>query len=62
LLGVGRVPRTGKEHQETGVVTIVMTEESECSIDRKLNQLERLQRMRWGQPVLPKLEVGHSQS
>jgi hypothetical protein len=29
-------------------------------IDRTLNQLERLQRMRLGQPVLPKLEVRHS--
>jgi len=28
--------------------------------DRTLAQLERLQRMRLGQPVLPKLEVRHS--
>jgi hypothetical protein len=30
--------------------------------DRTLSQLERLQRMRFGQPVLPKLEVRHSLS
>jgi hypothetical protein len=30
--------------------------------DRTLSQLERLQRMRLGQPVLPKLEVRHSLS
>jgi len=30
--------------------------------DRTLAQLERLQRMRLGQPVLPKLEVRHSLS
>jgi len=30
------------------------------SFDRTLSQLERLQRMRLGQPVLPKLEVRHS--
>ncbi|HET8922245.1 MAG TPA: hypothetical protein VFN26_04530 [Candidatus Acidoferrum sp.] len=30
--------------------------------DRTLSQLERLQRMRLGQPVLPKLEVQHSLS
>jgi hypothetical protein len=30
--------------------------------DRTLSQLERLQRMRLGQPVLPKLEVCHSLS
>ncbi len=30
--------------------------------ERTLNQLERLQRMRLGQPVLPKLEVRHSLS
>jgi hypothetical protein len=34
----------------------------ERSIDRTLSQLERLQRMRLGQPVLPKLEVRHSLS
>ncbi len=32
------------------------------SFDRTLTQLERLQRMRLGQPVLPKLEVHHSTS
>ena len=32
------------------------------NIDRILAQLERLQRMRLGQPVLPKLEVRHSVS
>jgi len=32
------------------------------SFDRTLSQLERLQRMRLGQPVLPKLEVQHSLS
>lgn len=32
----------------------------ERAIDRTLSQLERLQRMRLGQPVLPKLEVHHS--
>lgn len=32
------------------------------SLDRTLSQLERLQRMRLGQPVLPKLEVRHSLS
>jgi len=32
----------------------------ERSFDRTLSQLERLQRMRLGQPVLPKLEVLHS--
>jgi hypothetical protein len=32
----------------------------ERSFDRTLSQLERLQRMRLGQPVLPKLEVHHS--
>ena len=32
------------------------------SFDRTLSQLERLQRMRLGQPVLPKLEVSHSMS
>ena len=32
------------------------------SFDRTLNRLERLQRMRLGQPVLPKLEVSHSMS
>ena len=32
------------------------------SFDRTLSQLERLQRMRLGQPVLPKLEVRHSLS
>ena len=30
------------------------------SFDRTLSQLERLQRMRLGQPVLPELEVRHS--
>ena len=30
--------------------------------DRTLTQFERLQRMRLGQPVLPKLEVRHSLS
>ncbi len=30
------------------------------SFDRTLSQLERLQRMRLGQPVPPKLEVRHS--
>jgi len=34
----------------------------ERSFDRTLSQLERLQRMRLGQPVLPKLEVHHSLS
>ena len=34
----------------------------ERSLDRTLSQLERLQRMRLGQPVLPKLEVRHSVS
>jgi hypothetical protein len=34
----------------------------ERSFDRTLSQLERLQRMRQGQPVLPKLEVQHSLS
>ncbi len=34
----------------------------ERSFDRTLSQLERLQRMRLGQPVLPKLEVRHSVS
>jgi len=34
----------------------------ERSFDRTLSQLERLQRMRLGQPVLPKLEVSHSLS
>jgi hypothetical protein len=34
----------------------------ERSFDRTLSQLERLQRMRLGQPVLPKLEVHHSMS
>jgi hypothetical protein len=34
----------------------------ERSFDRTLSQLERLQRMRLGQPVLPKLEVRHSLS
>lgn len=34
----------------------------ERSFDRTLNQLERAQRMRLGQPVLPKLEVHHSVS
>jgi hypothetical protein len=29
----------------------------ERSFDRTLNRLERLQRMRLGQPVLPRLEV-----
>lgn len=32
------------------------------SFDRTLSQLERLQRLRLGQPVLPKLEVHHSLS
>jgi hypothetical protein len=32
----------------------------ERNFDRTLTQLERLQRMRLGQPVLPKLEVQHS--
>ena len=32
------------------------------SFDRTLTQLERLQRMRLGQSVLPKLEVSHSMS
>ncbi len=32
------------------------------SFDRTLSQLERLQRMRLGQPVVPKLEVRHSVS
>ena len=32
----------------------------ERHFDRTLGQLERLQRMRLGQPVLPKLEVQHS--
>jgi hypothetical protein len=31
----------------------------ECSFDRTLNQLERLQRTRLGQPILPKLEIQH---
>ncbi len=34
----------------------------ERTFDRTLSQLERLQRMRRGQPVLPKLEVRHSLS
>ncbi len=34
----------------------------ERTLDRTLSQLERLQRMRRGQPVLPKLEVRHSLS
>lgn len=34
----------------------------ERNFDRALNQLERAQRMRLGQPVLPKLEVQHSLS
>jgi len=34
----------------------------ERSFDRTLNQLERMQRTRLGQPVLPKLEVHHSLS
>jgi ATP-dependent Lon protease len=34
----------------------------ERSFDRALSQLERLQRTRLGQPVLPKLEVRHSLS
>ncbi len=34
----------------------------ERSFDRTLSQLERLQRIRSGQPVLPKLEVRHSLS
>jgi len=34
----------------------------EPGFDRTLNQLERLQRTRLGQPVLPKLEVHHSLS
>jgi len=34
----------------------------ERSFDRTLSQLERLQRIRLGQPVLPKLEVRHSLS
>lgn len=34
----------------------------ERGFDRTLTQLERLQRMRLGQPVLPKLEVRHSLS
>jgi hypothetical protein len=34
----------------------------ERSFDRTLSQLERLQRMRLGQPVLPKIEVQHSLS
>jgi hypothetical protein len=34
----------------------------ERAFDRTLSQLERLQRMRMGQPVLPKLEVHHSMS
>lgn len=34
----------------------------ERAFDRTLSQLERLQRMRLGQPVLPKLEVRHSLS
>src|SRR5438876_9184083 len=34
----------------------------ERTLDRTLSQLERLQRMRLGQPVLPKLEVRHSES
>lgn len=34
----------------------------ERNFDRTLNQLERLQRIRLGQPVLPKLEVHHSLS
>src|SRR5712691_2325705 len=34
----------------------------ERTLDRTLSQLERLQRMRRGQPVLPKLEVRHSVS
>ena len=34
----------------------------ERSFDRTLSQLERLQRMRLDQPVLPKLEVHHSLS
>jgi hypothetical protein len=34
----------------------------ERGIDRTLSQLERLQRMRKGQPVLPELKVRHSLS
>jgi hypothetical protein len=34
----------------------------ERSFDRTLSQLERVQRMRLGQPVLPKIEVRHSLS
>jgi len=32
------------------------------SFDRTVTQLERLQRIRFGRPVLPKLEVHHSTS
>lgn len=34
----------------------------ECIFARTLSQLERQQRMRLGQPALPKLEVRHSLS
>lgn len=34
----------------------------ELNFDRTLSQLERLQRMRLGQPVAPKIEVRHSLS
>jgi hypothetical protein len=37
-----------------------MIAEGEGSIDRGLTLLERLQRMRLGQPLLPKLEVSHT--
>ena len=34
----------------------------ERNFDRTLSQLERVQRMRLGQPVLPNLQVHHSAS
>ena len=45
----------------TGRIEVSAKRDS-STFDRTLGQLERVQRMRLGQPVLPKLEVQHSVS
>ena len=72
LASIGREIRRLREHQKVEAVRRSVPDSHaldrllryettlDRSFDRTLSQLERLQRMRLGQPVLPKLEVSHS--
>jgi hypothetical protein len=74
LMAINREIRRLREHQKVEAMSrsvpqlpaldrLLRREASlERSFDRTLSQLERLQRTRMGQPVLPKLEVRHSLS